>query len=207
MIRFNLVGAGLFVALTFSLHAQAKVYKWVDDHGITHYGEVMPSEYANKERDTINKAGLIEKRPEKIDPATIRAKEEEDQKRKIEKQAEMEQKRRDSAMLNTYSNETEIDQARDRSLDLVNARVESNKMLLKSSNDTLDGLKSEVATRTREGKQIPQSLTNDIAQTEARVARYGAELTKSEEELTTVKARFDSEKELYRKLKGRTTKQ
>lgn len=207
MIRFNLVGAGLFVALTFSLHAQAKVYKWVDDHGITHYGEVMPSEYANKERDTINKAGLIEKRPEKIDPAKIRAQEEEDQKRKIEKQAEIEQKRRDSAMLNTYSNETEIDQARDRSLDLVNARVESNKMLLKSSHDTLDGLKSEVATRTREGKQIPPSLTNDIAQTEARVARYAAELTKSEEELTTVKARFDSEKELYRKLKGRTTKQ
>lgn len=207
MIRFNLVGAAFFVALTFSLHAQAKVYKWVDDHGITHYGEVMPSEYANKERDTINKAGLIDKRPEKIDPAKTRAQEEEDQKRKIEKQAEIEQKRRDSAMLNTYSNETEIDQARDRSLDLVNARVESNKMLLKSSNDTLDGLKSEVATRSREGKQIPQSLTNDIAQTEARAARYAAELTKSEAEVTTVKARFDSEKELYRKLKGRTAKQ
>ena len=118
----------------------------------------------------------------------------------------MEQQRRDSALLNTYSNQNEIDMARDRSLVLIDARIESNKMLLISSQATLDGHKKEFDSRSKTGKKIPQSLLNDIAQTEARVARYKAELLKSEEELAAVKARFESEKELYRKLKGSSTK-
>lgn len=204
MHKTNLLFAACILSVT--INAEAKVYKWVDDHGVTHYGEVIPAEYANKDRDTLNKAGLIEKRIEKADPETIRAKEEADKQRKIENQAAMEQQRRDSAMLNTYSNETEIDQARDRSLVLIKARIESNKMLLQSSQGTLDGLNKEVETRTKEGKKIPQSLANDIAGTEARVARYAAELSKSEEELNTVRTRFENEKELYRRLKGTESK-
>lgn len=195
------------MALAFSVSAEAKLYKWVDDNGTTHYGEVIPPEYANKDRDSINKSGLLDKRPEKVNPEALRAKEEAEQKRKIENQATMEQQRRDSALLNTYSNENEIDMARDRSLELINARIESYKMLLKSSQSTLDELKKEVDSRTKTGKKIPQSLVNDITQTEARVSRNKTELNKSEEEFAVVKIRFDNEKELYRKLKGGTSKQ
>jgi len=206
MFKTYVLFAGFVMSVALTMHAEAKVYKWVDDQGVTHYGEVIPAEFANKDRDRLNKSGLIEKRPEKTDPEAIRARQEADNKKKIENQAVMEQQRRDSALLNTYSNENEIDQARDRSLVLISARIESNRMLLKSSQGTLDGLKSEVETRTKEGKKIPASLTNDIVQTEARVARYASELAKSEEELNTVKARFEKEKELYRKLKGSETK-
>lgn len=188
--------------MVFSVNAEAKLYKWVDDSGTTHYGEVIPPEYANKERDSLKKSGLLEKRPEKVNPDAIRAKEEEEQKKKVENQAAMEQQRRDSALLNTYSNENEIDQARDRSLVLINARIESNKMLLKSSQGSLDEHKAEFDSRTKSGKKIPASLTSDIALTESRVAKYQTELSKSEEELSVVKARFEADKELYRKIKG-----
>lgn len=202
-----MLAAGFILSAVFSVHAEAKLYKWVDDNGTTHYGEVIPPEYANKERDSINKAGLLDKRPEKVNPEALRAKEEAAQKKKIDNQATMEQQRRDSALLNTYSNENEIDMARDRSLVLIEARIESNKMLLISSQSTLDGYKKEFDSRTKTGKHVPQALLNDIAQTEARAARYKAELVKSEEDLAAVKTRFEGEKELYRKLKGSATKQ
>ena len=202
-----MLAAGFILSAVFSVHAEAKLYKWVDDNGTTHYGEVIPPEYANKERDSINKAGLLDKRPEKVNPEALRAKEEAAQKKKIDNQATMEQQRRDSALLNTYSNENEIDMARDRSLVLIEARIESNKMLLISSQSTLDGYKKEFDSRTKAGNKIPRSLLNDIAQTEARVARYKSELIKSEEDLAAVKARFEGEKELYRKLKGTAPKQ
>lgn len=197
---------GFILSMFFSVHAEAKLYKWVDDNGTTHYGEVIPPEYANKDRDSINKAGMLDKRPEKVNPEAVRAKNEADQQRKLENQAAMEQQRRDSALLNTYSNEHEIDMARDRSLVLVDARIESYKMLLISSQSTLDGLKKESDSRTKTGKKIPKSLLNDTTQTEARISRYKAELVRSEEELAAVKARFEGEKELYRKLKGNATK-
>ena len=116
MSKSRILTAGFILSAVFSVHAEAKLYKWVDDNGTTHYGEVIPPEYANKDRDSLNKAGLLDKRPEKVNPETSRLKEEADKKRKIENQATMDQQRRDSALLNTYSNETEIDMARDRSL-------------------------------------------------------------------------------------------
>jgi hypothetical protein len=206
MSKSGILVAGFILSALISVQAEAKLYKWVDDKGTTHYGEVIPPEYANKDRDSISKSGLLDKRPEKVNPEALRAKEEAEQKRKVENQATMEQQRRDSALLNTYSNEHEIDMARDRSLVLVDARIESYKMLLISSQATLDGLKKERDNRSKTGKKIPQSLLNDIAQTEARVARYKVELARSEEELAAVKARFEGEKELYRKLKGSSTK-
>ena len=202
MFNAKILRAGLILTMAVSVNAEAKLYKWVDDNGTTHYGEVIPPEYANKEKDLLNKAGLIEKRAEKITPEMLNAKEEAEKKRKLESQATIEQQRRDSALLNTYSNESEIDMARERSLVLINARIESNKMLLNSAQSTLDGLKKESASRTKDGKKIPQSLTNDINQTETRMNNYSVELNKSEAELTAVKARFENEKVLYRKLKG-----
>lgn len=206
MLKSKLLGAGLLITVVFSATAEAKLYKWVDDSGTTHYGEVIPPEYANKERDALKKSGMLEKRPEKVNPDTLRAKEEAAQQRKIDNQATVEQQRRDSALLNTYSNENEIDLARERSLVLINARIESNQMLLKSSQGTLDEHKKEVENRTRTGKKIPPSLSNDISQAEARVAKFQAELIKSEEELAAVKTRFENEKVLYRKLKGGVSK-
>jgi hypothetical protein len=206
MFKSKLLVAGFAMSLAFGMNAEAKLYKWVDDKGVTHYGEVVPPEYANRDRDSLNKSGMVQKRPEKVDPESIRAKEEAARIRKVENQELLEKQRRESALLNTYSNESEIDQARDRSLVLINARIESHKMLMKSTDETLDGLKKEVAIRTKEGKKIPASLSNDIAQTEARHNRYAAELTKSEAELIDVKARFENEKEIYHKLKGAALK-
>jgi hypothetical protein len=206
MINTKFLSIGFICAMVLSVSAEAKLYKWVDNNGVTHYGEVIPPEYANKDRDTLNKAGLLNKRPEKIDPATIHAKEEAEQKRNIEMQAETEQKRRDSALLNTYSNEKEIDMARERSLVLINARIDSNKMLIKSTQTTLDELNKEADSRNKTGKKIPVSLTRDMEQAKARSDRYTAELDKSEKDLDDVRTRFDNEKTLYRKLKGDATR-
>ena len=201
-----MAGITLF-SLIFSVHAQAKLYKWVDEKGTTHYGEVIPAEYANRDRDTLNKSGLIEKRAEKENPEATRANQETENQRKIDNKAALEQKRRDSALLNTYSNEAEIDQALERSLVLIRARIDSNKMLQKSTQNTLDDLKKEAESRTKSGKKIPASLTNDINQTEARITRYTTELANSEAELISVKTRFANEKALYRKLKGEPAKE
>ena len=207
MFNSIILSVGFILTLALSANAEAKLYKWVDDKGTTHYGEVIPPEFASKDRDSISKSGLIQKRIEKETPETLRAKEEVELKRRTDNQAVVEQQRRDSALLNTYSNENEIDMARERSMVLLNARIESNQMLLKSSQSTLDGHKKEVDSRTQAGKKIPPSLANDLTQAQARVSRFQAALGKSEEELAAVKARFEKEKELYRKLKGGASKQ
>lgn len=206
MFKQKVMSVCVVICMAFSLNAEAKLYKWVDDKGVTHYGEIIPPEYADKEKDSLKKSGLLEKRPEKIDQNAVRAKEEAEKKRLIDNQAAMELQRRNSALLNTYSNETEIDQALERSVVLINARIDSNKMLLKSSQGTLDDLQKEADERTKASKKVPPSLAKDISMTEARVLKYSTELSKSEEELNAVKTRFENEKALYRKIKGGPSK-
>ena len=202
MLKLNLVNVSLILLVTYSLSVEAKLYKWVDSNGVTHYGEVIPPEYANRDIETLKKSGYISKRPEKASPEDTKANAEADEKKKIADKILDEQKRRDGALLNTYSNEEEIDLALERSLILVNARIESNQMLLKSSQSTLDDLKQEAEHRTKLGRKIPESLTDDMAKAENRVEKFKSELHNSEEELHAVKTRFENEKLLYRKLKG-----
>lgn len=195
MINSKLLGIGFMCAMALTLSAEAKLYKWVDDKGTTHYGEVIPPEYANKDRETLNKSGLLEKQAEKIQPKAGHVD-------TIEEQAIIEEKRRNSTLLSTYSNVKEIDMAQERSLVLVKARIESNAMLLKSTQSSLDDLNKEAETRTKSGKKIPQSLTKDIEQTQARSDKYAAELAKSKAEYAEVNARFEQDKALYSQLKG-----
>jgi hypothetical protein len=189
----------IFVS-TFSLCAEAKLYKWVDEHGSVHYGEVIPPEYASKDKEPPHKTDMIGQRIEIMSPEMIRAKEE-DTAKKIANKKEMENnKQRDKALLNTYSSESEIDQARDRSLELISARIESYNILLRSSQNTLDDLKKEVVDRSKQGKKIPQSLNDDITLTEEKLSRYQSDRSKNEEVLKSAKARFENDKILYRKI-------
>lgn len=206
MINSKLLSISFICALSISLPAQAKLYKWVDDKGTTHYGEVIPPEYANKDRTTIKKSGLEEKQAEKTDPAALKAKEEAAAKRAETKEKMVEEQRRNNTLLNTYSNEKEIDMARERSLILVKARIDSNSLLVQSTQESLAQLNKEVEERTKAGKTIPASLKNEIEQTTARSKRYANELANSEAELEVIKKRFDEDKELYRQLKGQTVK-
>ncbi len=56
----------------------AKMYKWVDDQGTTHYGETIPPEYADKDRAELNKAGRVVKKKEVLTPEERLAKEQAD---------------------------------------------------------------------------------------------------------------------------------
>ena len=191
-----LVGAAaLFAAI--SLNAEAKLYKWVDDKGVTHYGETIPPEYANRDTKQLDKGRIID-RDEKRDAG----KKGPAKKEVVEDKAVIEAQRRDNALLATYSNEKEIDLARDRNLLQVEARVNSYTTMLKSAEATLAGLLQERDAINKNGRKMPASLIQDITEAEALVVRRKKELETSNKEVEAVKARYAADKQRYRELKG-----
>ncbi len=197
MIDSRLLFGVAALCAAISLNAEAKLYKWVDDNGTTHYGETIPPEYADREAMKLEK-GRIEKRDDKFKGA---AKKDEVLDPAAEK-ALKEAKRRDNALLSSYTNEKEIDLARDRNLLQVEARVNSYSTMLKSAQTSLDALHQESAAITKQGRPIPASLTEDISQAEALVAKRKGELDASQKEMEAVKARYEADKQRYRELKG-----
>lgn len=186
----------LFAA--FGTAAEAKLYKWVDDKGETHYGEVVPPEYANKDKVQIEKGREVKKKESAGEGSSGK-------KSAGEEQAAIDQRRRDKALVNTYSNEKEIDLSRDRNLQQVEARINSVQLLLKSAQESLDNYRKE-ADGLRRGGKIPDSLQTDITEGENKVAKLKEDLAKAQEKAASVRASYEADKVRYRELTGGSRK-
>jgi hypothetical protein len=207
MLKTKWLGVGLVLCGALCTNAEAKLYKWVDDNGTTHYGETIPPEYANKDATRFSDKGRVEKRIEKLTPEEQRAKDAADAKKKASDQAAVETKRKDTALLSTYSNEKEIDLALNRGLQQVEARIGSFTIMLKSAQESLAALYKERDDLTKQGRKIPKSLDEDIVEGTARVEKLQKDLAQNEQEMANVKARFEADKIRFRELKGSATPQ
>lgn len=198
--------AAFIVGIAFSFPVAAKMYKWVDDNGTTHYGETIPPEYANKDRSQLDK-GRITKKVEVLTPEERRTEEatkkEADAKKRADEGLVLEQKRRDKALVNTYSNEKEIDLARSRNLQQVDARINSISSQLKMANDNLLALQKEADGLVKSGKKVQPSLQEDIQENQARISKLQQELDKSNAEKAAMNARYDADKARYKELTGK----
>jgi chromosome segregation ATPase len=193
----------LIAGLAVAPNVGAKMYKWVDDKGTTHYGETIPPEYANKDRQELNKSGRVIKHDDVLTPEERRAKEAAEVKKHGEDEAAVEQKRRDKALVNTYSNVDEIDLARKRNLQQIEARVSSTTSQIKLASESLQALKSEAEARIKAGKPVAASLQEDINESETRLKKLQQDLEKFKTEKATVEARYDMDKARYKELTGK----
>ncbi|MFZ2160583.1 MAG: DUF4124 domain-containing protein [Sideroxyarcus sp.] len=197
MINSKLLVGAVALCAAISLNAEAKLFKWVDKNGQTHYGEVIPPEYADRDTQQLDK-GRVSDRSETFDMS----KQNSAKKETVEDKEAKEARRRDEALLNSFTTEKEIDLSRDRSLLQIEARINSYTTLITSAKTTLEELHQESDVRTKRGWAIPQSLTDDITAAEQRVAKLQKELENSQKESAAVKARYEAEKQRFRVLKG-----
>lgn len=202
MIKPKLLVA-LAIGITFSLPVAAKMYKWVDDKGTTHYGETIPPEYANKNRTELDKGGRVVEKKEVLTPEARRANEQVEVKKRADEEAAIESKRRDKALVNTYSNEQEIDLARSRNLQQIDARVNSINSQVKTANGNLQNFQKEADALAKAGKPIPHTLKDDLQESQARLNKLKQDLEKSNTEKASIEARYDADKARYKELTGK----
>lgn len=170
----TLRGLTAFLSLTatvaLALPAGAAMYKWVDEHGTTHYGDSVPPKYASRALDRNGKPVVQPARLERAEAVVKAPAEAQSEQQKAEARRQLERERQDKALLSTYANEAEIEQARQREL----ARMQ-------------DLLKINTAGLARSDK------TEDRKKLEAHMER-------SRRETDTINARFDAQLARYREL-------
>lgn len=193
MIDSKVLMSAAALCAAFSLNAEAKLYKWVDNNGTTHYGETIPPEYADKEAVRLEK-GRIKQREDENGKK--------DGKKLVQSREMIEAERHDNALINTYSSENEIDLARDRNLQQVEARTGSYSTLLKSAQENQVQLQLEQESLVKQGRKIPKSLEEDLEEAKVRIAKLQSDFDNSLKEKEAVKARYEADKVRYRELKG-----
>ena len=203
MTKCELLIALLVVGTALSLPVSAKTFKWVDDQGVTHYGETIPPEYANKDRQTLNKSGAVIKTQDILSPEERHAKEAESAKKNAAAVVTKDQKRYDKSLTSTYSSVEEIELSRTRNIQQVDARINSIRARLKMTDANLLNLQIDADARTKAGQKIPASLHDEIAETLDRANHLQSDLDKQMAEIQEVESRFDADIARYKELTGK----
>lgn len=201
MAKFKLLAA-LVAGLTLSFPAMATLYKWVDDSGTTHYGETIPPEYADKDHQVLDKEGRVIRSEEVMTPERRRAKDLKDAKKREEAEAALEQARHDKALINIYNSVNEIDLARIRNVQQIDARINAINFSIKAANDNLLSLQTEADNLAKANRKIPASLQQDLQDVKDRLTKLQQDVAVPLAEKAALEARFAADKARYIELTG-----
>lgn len=193
----------LIAGCLLSFSAQAKLYKWVDSKGETHYGETIPSEYADRNRSEMDKTGRIVNTKDILTPEERRAKDAEDAKSRAAQETERDQRLHDSSLLNTYSNVNEIDSARKRNVDLVDIRIKEASKRLEDAKNSQAEVQQAADARSKTGKPVPPFIQDELQAANDKVEKLTSDLARVNAEKAALEARFESDKVRYRALTGK----
>lgn len=191
MKRYTRHLLGTLLVLSACGHAQADIYKWKDAQGEVHYSNTLPAQAAGYANIELDKHGLVVKQKSAAPTPEQRASEAAAQARQaIEQQSLTEQKRRDTALLNTYTNPAEIDLARDRNL-------EQAKLIINGTQSRLAPLLDKQATLVkRAGGRIPVSgpMVTEYKDNARHIVELQDMIARKRKEMNTIRARFAADK-------------
>lgn len=209
-------GMGAIAALALALgfaplaFAQGKIVCWKDSAGkVVGCGDKVPPEYANNATKELDKQGNVRKTGESIDEAAKRkALEKEQAQAKAEEQKRVaDQKRQDSALVNTFSNEKEIDLKRDREIQAIDNNLTQQRAALKLANERLTDAQQRAAAfdkANKDKKPVPQGLKDDLTRAENGKARLEQDIAAKEKDKQDTVTKYAAYKKRYMELKGIT---
>ncbi|HZP85478.1 MAG TPA: DUF4124 domain-containing protein [Burkholderiales bacterium] len=184
--------------------APSRIYKWVDEAGVTHYGTSIPPRYAEKAASELNKQGMQVKRIEAAaTPEQRKAAEDRAVQLKDEQKRASEQRRRDNALLNTYTSPREIEEAKERNLALPKQAIQGLQPRLQKAQERLASLQGQVDRLKRAGKAVPEHVSEDMNRQQAEIDDVRAEIDRHNAQIEAIRARFDSDRQRYVELTQR----
>lgn len=179
-----------------------KIVCWKDKSGKTiGCGDKVPPEYQDNASQEIDKRGVVRKTNESAEERSVRlAKEKENEKIKVEQEKKAaEQKRQDSALVNTYSNEKEIDLRRDRELATIDAQVTQLKVMQKNAADRQKEVKARIE---KSGKAPTDNQKDDLSRADSELRKADQNLADKQKEKEDIRTRYAAMRARYIELRG-----
>jgi len=195
----------LAIAAAPAAHA---AYKCKDEKGLTHIGDTPPAACATVPMYEVTRSGTVIR---KIDPTPtgdqLKAKLEEEARAKEAAKAAAEQRRKDLALLATYSTEKDIDVSRDLNLQPIEGRIKSAKDRTVAVEKREAELEAEMEfykagkSKTTKTREAPIQLRSDLERTKNEKVALAKSIAEYEKELQEVRNRYDTDKKRWLELK------
>jgi len=174
-------------------------YRWVDEQGGVHYGDRIPPQYAEKAHELLNKQGVqvghedAQKTPEQLAE-------------EAREYAELtKRKQHDSFLATTYTSVKDIEALRDTRLDQLQGQRVAAEAYVENLNSRLIALQSRAKlfrpySARSDARRMPDDLAEDLVRTLNELRTQSNALTAKNQEVSAVRAQFQSDIERYREL-------
>jgi hypothetical protein len=199
---------GLVLAFGVSVTANAeKLYKWVDDNGVVHYGDSIPADDARRERRILNEQGVqVDVLPRQKTAAELAAEAEAERQYQAELERERRARERDRILLDTYLSVDEIADLRDRRILALEAQIGVTRHYMKNLQGKWEELEAEARRYNfpfDESSDLPP-LPDDIAQhlihTERAMAEHVQTVRALREEQGDIRDEFQRDMDRFLEL-------
>jgi hypothetical protein len=196
--------AGMLVGLAGPAAAQ-KIVCWKDKAGKTlGCGDKVPPEYQSSATKELDSRGVTRKQTESVEEANARRLREQEASRvkTDDDKKRLDQQRQDTALLETFSNEKEIDLKRDRDSGVIDGQLEQLTAALKPVTQRYNEAKARF-DQTEKGKGgAPQGVKEEYQRAAAEKERLDKNIASKQHEKEELRKRYAEYKRRYTELKA-----
>lgn len=176
-------------------------YKWTDEHGVVHYGDHVPPEYAKSERAVLNADGVVIRRLEAEKTPEQRAA---DELRNRDVEA---RRQHDRFLLTTYTSVRDIEALRDQRLEQIVGQSNAARQYLDSLNTRLSGLQAKAQlykpySSDDTARRMPDDLAADLVRTVSELRAQNNILLSKQQEHAGVARQFQADIERFAELQS-----
>lgn len=174
-------------------------YRWVDEQGVVHYGDHIPPQYANRERQVLNSQGVevgrqdAQKTPEQL-ASDAR-----------EHASQIRQRQHDAFLITTYTSVKDIEALRDVRLEQLRGQRTAAEQYVESLRSRLASLQTlalnfQPYSSNASARRMPDDLAENLVRTVNELDVQSRALASQGEEATSLRAQFQADIERYRAL-------
>ena len=199
----------LLIAALFATHAGA-AYKCIDEKGRTHLGDTPPAACANVTMYEVSRSGQVLRKIEpSLTPEQVKAKEDAEAKRLEDEKRAFEQKRKDQALLQTFSSEKEFDVVLGRNLEplqknvkVAQERIKAVEKREKEVAEELEFYKAGKAGKGKKEREAPKNLLDEQESLKTEKANITKSIASIQKEMDEMKGKFDVDKKRWVALRA-----
>ncbi|MDH5766013.1 MAG: DUF4124 domain-containing protein [Gammaproteobacteria bacterium] len=195
----------IFGAICFtSLSAHAGMNKWVDENGVTHYGDRVPAKYMNQQRSELNDQGMVVKKHKSGEElkAEKAARDKLSAAKKEQLIEERKKNLRDRVLLETFTTERDILISRDARIDAINSHIQLTETIIKDHERKLTDLKKRIESLEKSGKTVPENMHKEVVSVSRQLETNYLYVENKSKERQGIMASFDEDIKRFRELKS-----
>jgi hypothetical protein len=188
-----------------SITSAQKIICWKDKTGkVVGCGDRVPPEYQGTESKQLDKTGRTVKTTVSAEESARQRKEAEEKaaREAEDKRRQAEQARQDMALINTYTSATEIDQRRDRELQVIELQLKQLNASLKSAEETYGTQKKRFDAAGKSGKPVPANVADDYKRATEDRDKAAKRVADKQKDRSDVTQRYDAQKKRFLELRA-----